>query len=117
LRNLELESFFDWWYKLPIFANFRPNRGLLHEKVTLGKEILLSQCCHLKITKQKKLAPPFALPLHLIYGGKDPLLNEVKTCFKDSLEAIFVHDIADSGHLIHLEQPAILSERIKKVLR
>ncbi|MFZ4773162.1 MAG: alpha/beta fold hydrolase [Chlamydiia bacterium] len=117
LLSLSISDFFHWWYQLPIFAGYIPSSKLLKEKMKIGSYQLLEQFSNLSILKQPPLTPPFKLPIHLVYGSKDSLKEEIKDCFKDSLEPIFIHNIPESGHLIHLEQPALVSQLLKKVIQ
>lgn len=116
LSNLPLDLFFKWWYSLPIFGGVFPSEKSLKAKIAIGSKTLLNQFQNLSILEQRPFDKPFKQPVHLIYGAKDPLYIEMEDCFKDTPEPIFLHNLKDSGHLVHLEQPSQLAVLLKKVL-
>lgn len=116
LQTLRLRDFLKWWYSLPIFSGYTPLDHLLKKKAQLDPKFLLKQFQSLSILNQKTLIPPFRMPVHLIYGDKDPLKKEMEDCLKESMEPIFIHSIEKSGHLVHLEKPLHLAKLIRMVL-
>jgi 2-succinyl-6-hydroxy-2,4-cyclohexadiene-1-carboxylate synthase len=116
LSTLSLDRFFEWWYSLPLFGGFVPSKKSIEAKIALGTSALLEQFQNLSILNQKPFYAPFVQPIHLIYGKKDPLFLEMQYCFKESLQPIFLHNLDESGHLVHLEQPCHLARLLKKVL-
>lgn len=116
LQNLKMDQFLKWWYSLPIFAGYCPSDSLLKKKAQFDSQSVLRQFQTLSILNQKTLSFPLKLPVHLIYGERDPLKKEMEDCLKESLEPIFVHSIEKSGHLVHLEKPSQLAKLLRMVL-
>ena len=116
LKDLKMDEFLKWWYSLPLFAGYSPSESLLKIKGRFQSESVLKQFQALSILNQKTDSFPFKLPVHLVYGEKDPLKKEMEDCLKDSLEPIFVHSIEKSGHLVHLEKPLQLAKLLRMVL-
>jgi len=116
LKNLEMDPFLKWWYSLPIFAGYSPSESLLSIKTQFDPQSVLKQFQTLSILNQKTHIFPFNLPVHLIFGEKDPLKKEMEDCLKGSLEPIFIHSIEQSGHLVHLEKPLQLAKLLRMVL-
>lgn len=116
LKNLKMDPFLKWWYSLPIFAGYSPSESLLRIKAQFNPQSVLKQFQTLSILNQKTHTFPFKLPVHLIFGEKDPLKKEMEDCLKGSLEPIFIHSIEQSGHLVHLEKPLQLAKLLRMVL-
>jgi len=114
--ELDPETFFNWWYSLPLFAGYTPPQKSLQAKIRLGAKKLLEQFKRLSILKQPPFDPQFTQPVHFIYGQKDPLEKDMRDCFKDALHPIFQHTLPACGHLIHLEQPLQLAKLLKRIL-
>lgn len=110
------ESFFNWWYSLPLFAGYTPPKKSLEAKIRFGATKLLEQFKRLSILKQAPFDPQFTQPVHFIYGQKDPLEKEMGDCFKDTPQPIFQHTLPACGHLVHLEQPFQLAKLLKRIL-
>ena len=102
LLESPIDIFLKQWYEQPIFAGFQPD---LTSRKRQNPKLLAQTLLHYSLAKQPQGSLENAI--HIV-GEKDEKFKNLNP------QAI---QIKEAGHMIHLEQPALLANKLKECLR
>lgn len=111
LRSLSSEQFLSLWYEQKVFSSLRKRPEFLQhlqtQRTYQNPDELASLLNQVSLAKQP-LYQNFSHPLALLYGVEDVSYAELYTKWPTANK----REIPESGHIVHLENPAKCAEAI-----
>lgn len=112
LQNLKMDAFLRDWYNQPVFQSLHGKPHLLESIIknrsSQDPKKMRDIMCHLSLARQLPIRSFHSRTLFL-YGEED---TKYKNLYRTLPEEVFVQQVEQSGHVIHLENPKKCAELI-----